>query len=802
MRRVALAVAGLALVAAVSAVAAGPDRDYAAIALDILPPGQYGGVDFNENSVDQLPLYDGLTPLFDQIKASDLPKYFKEARLWRGDEKAVRVERPRPGVRILRDTWGVPHIFADRENDLIFGAGWAAAEDRGLLLELARGPGRIAAIDAPGLNAFSLALSGKQFIPTVQTETFLAAQIELLERQGPLGRRFLAAIDAYVAGINAQYRSTRNPVPLWTRNDVVAMVALLGQRFGAGGGDETKRALFLADLRSAFGDAKAETLWNDLRLQNDPETPFTVAPRFPYEPVPDRRPGNVPLDVGSFQPAGAGAFRVAHEQMSNAILVGAKRSATGHPLMVAGPQLGFFYPEFFMELDLHGASWDVRGGALPGIPLILIGRGPDFAWSATSSQSDNVDTFVEELCSGDDVHYVFKGECRPMRRFEAGVLRGAPGTPERPVVFWETVHGPVIGYATSGGRRVALSRQRSTRGRELVSAPALYKLNTAAVSSGKDFVNAMGAVEMSFNLFYVDHRDIAYYSAGRLPLRAPGADPGLPTVGTGEYEWRGFLSGAGHPQAVNPPSGAIINWNNKPAPGFGSADDTWEYGPIHRATLLERDLAPGKNTLVRLVGAMNAAATQDIRAVELLPTLAAVLEGGPAPSGRAARMLGLLEDWRAKGGSRLDRDLDGKIDHPGAAIMDAAWPKLAETAMRPALGSMTDRLAELVPRFSISMVGGWQIYMSKDLRSLLGQKVVGPLTTRFCGLGDLGACRASLWAALDAAGAELEATQGSDPTAWRATAERITFAPGILRDTMRGSNRPTFQQVISFRTHR
>jgi len=82
--------------------------------------------------------------------------------------------------------------------------------------------------------------------------------------------------------------------------------------------------------------------------------------------------------------------------------------------------------------------------------------------------------------------------------------------------------------------------------------------------------------------------------------------------------------------------------------------------------------------------------------------------------------------------------------------------------------------------------------------------VEGAFHTKFCGRGDLTACRSDLWAALDAAGAALETTQGADPTAWRADAthERIRFAPGLLADSMRWTNRSTFQQVVSFTAHR
>jgi hypothetical protein len=83
-----------------------------------------------------------------------------------------------------------------------------------------------------------------------------------------------------------------------------------------------------------------------------------------------------------------------------------------------------------------------------------------------------------------------------------------------------------------------------------------------------------------------------------------------------------------------------------------------------------------------------------------------------------------------------------------------------------------------------------------------GKTVRGPLRVRYCGRGDLADCRASLWTALAGATAKLAAAQGADPEAWRAdaTKERIRFAPGLIPDTMRWTNRPTFQQVLEFDT--
>ena len=351
------------------------------------------------------------------------------------------------------------------------------------------------------------------------------------------------------------------------------------------------------------------------------------------------------------------------------------------------------------------------------------------------------------------------------------------------------MHGPVVGYATVNGRRVAISRRRSSELRDATDQLLFGRLTRGRVRSARQFIKAAAVSPQTFNTFYADDDEAAMVTTGRLPLRAPGVDSGLPTDGRGRYEWRGFLAPRKHPHGIVR-NGVLNNWNNKPARGFPAADDQQAYGAIHRVDLLNRNTAKIKrHTPATLVGAMNAAATQDVRAVTFTPLLARVLKGGPAPSPRAQRMLELLEAWTRAGGSRLDRDLDGRIDDPGAAIMDGAWDRLANAAMMPLLGGpLVDQLAgTFMRRYDLPPGGqssGWHIYMDKDLRTLLGDKVRGRFANRYCGRGSLALCRSDLWNALDAAGADLEAAQGPDPAAWRADAlrERIAFKPGLLPD--------------------
>jgi hypothetical protein len=79
---------------------------------------------------------------------------------------------------------------------------------------------------------------------------------------------------------------------------------------------------------------------------------------------------------------------------------------------------------------------------------------------------------------------------------------------------------------------------------------------------------------------YLDSKEIAYFSTGRLPITAAGTDPSLPTLGTGEYDWQGFLSLEQHPHEAGPASDVFLNWNNKPAPEFGAASDNYSYGSV------------------------------------------------------------------------------------------------------------------------------------------------------------------------------------------------------------------------------
>ena len=217
-----------------------------------------------------------------------------------------------------------------------------------------------------------------------------------------------------------------------------ALNALKGQFVGQGGGDEARRSEFLSGLQQRLGRKKGLSVFNDLRQFKNRELATSVDGRFPYGTIPKQPKGSVILDHNSFTqtPAVADAKLAAKAptaptHASNTLMITADHSKTGEPLMVGGPQIGYFYPGLTYEIDMHAGDLQWRGATSAPFPgYALIGRGEDFAHTLTSASGDIIDQFVEKLCNGSDTMYEYKGQCLPMGDFDAGTLDG------QPVAFW------------------------------------------------------------------------------------------------------------------------------------------------------------------------------------------------------------------------------------------------------------------------------------------------------------------------------------------------------------------------------
>jgi hypothetical protein len=766
----------------------------------ILPPGNYGGLPTTVNSTDQLPLYAGLTPLRDNITPADIDNFYLPEDFAPIGATTAEVTG-RPGLQLLYDSYGIPHVYGQTRADVAFGAGWTTARDRGILLQFGRGPARAAVVDVPNIDAFSLVTSGQSFTPSPEAEAMVTQQAQLIaDTYGAKGQEIIADAQAYADGVNAYWAANSISQPTFTVNDVVAVTAFIGSIFGAGGGGEAANADLLAKLQQSIGFDQGYAAWVDVMLADDPEAPTTTNRRYHYGPLTGGAvTGSVVLDAGSIQsidpriPPAMAMLAPARRRASNFLVVAPSRSATGNALAVMGPQLGYYYPEIVQQIDLHGPGINAQGAAVPGLAMyILIGRTTNYAWSLTSAGHDVRDVYAEELCETDNspptrdsAHYVFNGECRAFDTFNAGTLGSTP------LIYHVSVHGPKFATATVGGKPYALSTRRSTFGRDGLNLAALKDMTDGKANSPSRFWKVANQFGFTFNWAYVSRKRTAYFSSGYLPRRAKGLDRRLPTLGNGQYEWVGFLGTKQHPHDTGGPDGLILNWNNRSAPGFMHGDDE-PYGSVQRVENFDR--FPAAVAITDDVGIMNRAATEDVRS-PVWPVVSRVLHMGVAPTPRDQQVVDILDDWVDRDAPRLDVDADTYYDEAGPVIMDAVWRPIADAVMSPVFGALIPDLDNV--RNLDGLEG--ESYVDKDLRRLLGDVVVGPFNLSYCGSGSLSVCSASLWQAIHQTADTLATDQGqADPSLWRKTASTTGFVPGLLPNRFPTTNRPTFQQVLEF----
>ncbi len=884
-----LATSALAALQPGAGLASEPGGDRYGLVRNILPPGSRGNATALDllqvgpsrtaspttpaNFADQLEMYDALTKQAPgSITAADLDRLFKTAGFT--PEEVVSTETPRDGVTIERDQYGVPFITGTSLANVEYGAGYAAVQDRMFLMDALRHAGQARLAEFAGGTAGNLAMDQAQLRSAYYTPAEAAAQIaKAAKRAGADGPKLLSAVDSFIEGINAaqsalcpviaaptcpaEYAALQKSPQPWTRADIVYVASLVGGIFGKGGGGEYDNALWLQRLTNKYGATAGRRIYDDLREKNDGEAPVTSTVRRPYGGgrVDPAKPGVALPDLGATTapgtgepvagssplptatpsldlPSGSIELPLVNHGMSNAVLVGAKGSATGKPVAVMGPQTGYYAPQLLTEQVLVGPGIKARGVAFAGTNLFVqLGRGVDYAWSATSASSDNVDTVVERLCNVDgskptvrSTAYRVGSSCKPMATatHTESTLPNA-SSPDLPATYHFSVlrtrHGIVQLRTTVNGRPVAIVSQRSTYGHEVDSVIGFAQLNDPGyVKGATSFQTAVSHIDYTFNWFYADNRDISYYSSGLLPVRASGVDFDLPRWGTPAYEWQGWLPFGGHPHETNPARGYLVSWNNKPAPGFAAADNNWGYGSVYRSLALERRLrsalARGPVSAPDVVGVMSAAATADSRAAYTLPVLLKVIGADPATAG--ARRL--LSTWLSHGAPRVDRDRDGAYgDQAAIALFDDWWQhgssSVAYDVLRGRLGTLTGTLPQPLDDHPRQGSGSsWNDiafygYVDKDLRRVLGAPVGSPYHFGYCGRGRLAACRTTLRASLLAAVNRVLKAQGvtsvSQLTYDKHQDDIRSNTAGVVGvRAIDWQNRPTFQQVVTFAGHR
>jgi acyl-homoserine lactone acylase PvdQ len=799
----------------------------------IVPPGQEGTVtaeefaaeDFGEHYDDQLEMYASLID-DDNVTDDELTKYYHSMQFAPGTAIESTYE-PTEGVTVYRDELGIPHIFAETDEAASFALGYVSAEDRLFEMDILRHAARGTLTEYLGGDYLQMDIDTRREGYT--EEEVLAMLDKLDDKFGTVGEQVQTGLQAYSDGINeyigqlktdpsffsarpVEYEATGNPFPAfpvdWTPADTLFLVVLQIRVFGETAGREHINAGLYAHLTDKLGKKLGPKVFNDLLFQNDSRSPTTVPSdegRFNSQNLGKVKKASYAIPDDAVEIAEDSARReTARTRLlaslgftspaSNALLVSAEESATGNPLEIGAPQVGYAVPSFFMDVNVHTPNADFRGPAVPGASaLIPLGRGADYAWSLTTGVSDAVDVRVEKLCEPDGASpteesnaYLYKDECVEMEaRDETFLVKPPPTDPGPPAMeertFYRTRHGPVFARGAVKGAPVAFVKERFFWEKEIDSVPQFYRWN-AEVDTLEDFKSAASKFTMSFNSFYADSANIGYFHVGFYPKRTKGVHPSLPIWGTGEWEWKGRFPFSKQPQIINPEQGWIANWNSKPALGWDSMDG-FKWGPIQRVQLLNDAMhalldGKGKAKLADLVNVIRDAATRDVRAVYLGPKMVKWARTG-GDAGQVA--LDLVEEWIVKGAHRKNADRDDAMDDGAAlAIFDAWWDVLVHRVFDDEIGEEGYELMD-IPVSDYSPTGGSSFFhdFSVYLSNLFSKKTSGIYARNYCDdmttADATESCKSKVGEALTAALANLTADQGADMNQWTTPAENLVF---------------------------
>ena len=495
----------------------------------------------------------------------------------------------REPVEVLRDRWGVPHIYARNTHDLFFTQGFVVAQDRMWQLEMWRrnGEGRLAEVLGPDYvtrDRFARLLA------------FRGNWDEEFRKYHPEGR---VIFDAFAAGVNAAIQKAIDenkipvefqvmgfrPAPVWTAKTLLTRMP--GWTLSRNAASEVQRAL---DIR-AMGAVKVEEL-----KPTEPARKLQVPAGLDLEDIDGailgitRDANNIRWNLapaaqaprsGGAGGGSAGLLTAATPAAafggispnpwlddpdlgSNNWVVGGKRTVTGMPIIANDPHREVVNPALRYVVHLNAPGWNAIGATEPGLPGISIGHNDRLAWGFTILGMDQQDLYVEETDPKDPNRYLANGEWRDMQvERELIWVKGRAEPIDVEMKF--TRHGPVLHENAARHRAFALRWV----GAEPGGAGYLGSLNVMQTRSWDEFNQAIAKSWYipSHSLVYADvDGNYGYVGVALTPVRK-GWDGLLPVPGKdGRFEWDGFVPFDELPKSLNSPRGFYNSSNNDVVP--------------------------------------------------------------------------------------------------------------------------------------------------------------------------------------------------------------------------------------------
>jgi len=455
-------------------------------------------------------------------------------------------------VKIYRDEYGVPNIYAGSDHDAYFAVGYVHAQDRLWQMELFRraGQGRLAEV------------LGEPALKIDKMFRTLGIWKQAQRMSQTIDEKTREALQAYADGVSTYIRTQKGHYPVefdllniepesWTVDESVMISRLMAWELNYSRWVD----LTLGELVERFGAAKANEI-------------FPTWPEGAPLIVPDELRGKKVADLGRELLEADQAFRrlvgsSGFESGSNAWVIAGARSVTGKPILANDPHLMFSAPGRWYELHVSTPDLDVEGASIAGVPFVVIGRNRNIAWGVTNAMIDDEDFYVEQVDSLEHpTRYRFNNAWRPIEQEVDTIL--VKDAPPVLLTIYRTHRGPIVNRMEPAAQFSRDLLSMRWVGYEISDeARAFYLIDRA--SNWKEFLDGLRSFAVpAQNFVYADvEGNIGYYTGGEIPLRKTKS-PTLPFPGwTDAYDWKGFVPFDENPHLLNPPQGFIATANNR-----------------------------------------------------------------------------------------------------------------------------------------------------------------------------------------------------------------------------------------------
>ena len=531
-------------------------------------------------------------------------------------------------VDIYTDTYGVPHIFAQNEEDLFYAAGYYAARDR--LFQMS-----VVNYSVRGELAYAF---GDELI---KSDVYLRTwRIHDTAKKlvGQLNKETVDLIGAFCAGINYRIKEVQNDLPIefkitgmkppvWNPAIVTGYSRMMAREMSS----SWKPEIVFGAIKNYFGKDKL----NEIYPYISDNHPTISGKNKKIENEVFSNIMNQELSIEKIL-----GYNSSFSGSNNWVVSGA-RTKSGKPLLANDPHLGFTQPPRWYEMHLKGGRFNVSGLCLAGIPMPIIGQNKHIAWGFTNSMVDDMDFFIETINPKNNNQYLYDGKWLDMKIITETIkLKNDRDTT---ITIRLTHHGPIITDVHNLLKDEKSSMSMAWTGNWLTKEiDGLFGLATS--KNWSDFSRAVQQFGVpGQNIVYADDQgNIGWRPAVFIPIRKEGSSL-IPRPGDDpSYDWSGRVPYKNMPFLLNPKKGYIATANNK------TIDDSFPY----YISGLWADPSRAQQIIARLDTMENATVDEmkliqldytSLFAKEITPYLLSVKTGNE--TGKIKEAIDLLESW-------------------------------------------------------------------------------------------------------------------------------------------------------------